>query len=109
MASSKPTGRNVTSLTIPADLEFEDLQFTMTSSDDFEFDLSVVDRIAEASGIAPGLLRSRPAESLVPVFVGWYLEHRRTGGEPNEHLEFILAQHAIEQRRGLPSLPSGRA
>ena len=95
---------------IPDDLDFSDLRLSRDPDGAVSFDWGVVERICEASGIDPAMMRDAPEDNVAGLLMGWYQAHRNGGGQPDPVAEDLIGETAIEDRSGQGfSLPPGRA
>lgn len=82
---------------IPADLHFCDLRLRRQPGGDISFDLAVMARVLDASGVP----RAAATEDLHSgVIVGWYRMHREQGGAPDPVVEQMIAEVREEDASG---------
>ena len=95
---------------IPDDLKFSDLGLQRRGCGEVEFELSVIQRICEASGISFDALMSSHEDNVMGIVVEWYACHRRLGGDPDPTMEDYIHEVRLEDAHGQSfSLPPGRA
>lgn len=87
-------------IAIPADLEFSALQLGRNADGDVSFDVGVIERICEASGVDPRLFIEAPEGNVAALIVHWYAAHRANGGAPDPVAEDLIGETRVEDARG---------
>lgn len=94
------------SIRIPVGVTFSDLKLHYESSG-MSFDWAPIDRICEASGIDPELLRNPVDGRITKLIIRWYGIHLATGGERDSAAdELTTAVYAEDRRRSEQQLDS---
>lgn len=100
----------LTSIQIPDDVQFSDLNLSRDPDGGISFDWAVIERICQASGLPTEMFRDAPEDNVAALLVGWYQAHIADGGEPDPVAEDLIGEAAAEAAAGQPfSLPPGRA
>lgn len=87
-------------IAIPPDLSFSDLRLARDPDGDVSFDWTPIERICEASGLPPNILRTQDEDAVSALIVAWYQVHRRAGGEPDPVAEDLIAEATAEEKAG---------
>lgn len=97
-------------ITIPPDVSFNDLRLSLLADGHVSFDLDVLRRVCEASGLPMDMFMQAPEERLGDLLVGWYAAHIQHGGTPDPVAEFLNAEMRAEAAAGQSwSYAAGRA
>lgn len=100
----------ITTVAIPADLDFADLKLLRTADGDVSFSTDVISRIEAASGLPDGFFMSQPEDVLGELITKWYNAHRADGGPEDPIAEDLISEVRIENVAGQNvSLRPGRA
>jgi hypothetical protein len=86
------------SIRVPAGVTFSDLGLHYEPSG-MSFDLSPLERVCEASGIDPDLLRNPEDGRITKLIIRWYGIHLATGGERDRAADALTAAVYAEDRR----------
>lgn len=101
--------KQVANIQIPSDLDFSSLKLARDADGHVSFDWSPIERICEASDLAPEILKEGPEDNVCGLIVAWYAEHRSQGGQLDPVAEDLLAEAQAEDAAGSASFPPGRA
>jgi hypothetical protein len=86
---------------IPEGLKFADLKLARDpATGDVSFDVAVIERICEASGLPADYFMVRPEEALSGLLTSWYRAHIASGGAPDPVQEDLIAEALAEDERG---------
>ena len=85
---------------IPDDLDFSDLRLARDPDGGVSFDLAVIERICEASGLPVEMFRDSPEDIVSGLIVGWYQAHRQNGGEADPVADDLIAEVVAEEKAG---------
>ena len=97
-------------ITIPPDVSFNDLNLSLIGDGYVRFDLAVLRRVCEASGLSMDVFMEAPEERLGDLLCAWYDAHIRHGGEPDPIAEHLNAEMRAQASAGQPwSYAAGRA
>lgn len=97
-------------ITIPPDVSFNDLYLSLSADGHVHFNLDVLRRVCEASGLSMDVFMEAPEERLGDLLVCWYDAHIRRGGEPDPIAEHLNAEMRAQASAGQPwSYAAGRA
>ncbi len=91
---------NAVRIVIPTDLDFATLQLTRRRDGAVSFDMSVITKIENASGLPPGYFLNAPEDAVSSLLVHWYGLHRASGGAADPTAEDLLAEVRAEDDRG---------
>lgn len=86
------------SIRVPIDVTFSDLNLHYESSG-MSFDLAPLERLCEASGIDPDLLRNPDDGRITKLIIRWYGIHLAMGGERDSAADALTAAVYAEDRR----------
>jgi hypothetical protein len=89
----------ITTIIIPPDLSFKDLNLEYETNGDISFDAGVVLRICVASGIDANVFLA-DEDALCALIAAWYREHRARGGALDPVAEDIDAEVRAENASG---------
>ncbi len=92
--------QKITTIAIPAGLEFSALKLARDGSGDVSLDTAVVARIEKASGLPEGFFMTQPEGTLGELIVRWYGMHRAAGGAPDPVAEDLISEARAEDERG---------
>lgn len=92
--------QQLTKVVIPDGIYFADLHLARDADGSVSFDLAVIARICEASGLPIEIFRDAPEENIAGLIVHWYQAHRQDGGEIDLVAEDLLAEVMAEENAG---------
>lgn len=97
-------------ISIPDDIDFSDLRLARDQDGSVSLDLSVIERICDASGIPISRVMDAPEDTLCSLVVTWYQVHLEHGGDRDPVADDLIAEAVAEELAGQgESLPPGRA
>ena len=92
--------QKLTTIAIPAGLDFSALKLARDGTGDVSLDTSVVAQIEQASGLPEGFFMTQPEGALGELIVRWYGMHKAAGGAPDQVAEDLIAETRAEEERG---------
>lgn len=92
--------RRALQITIPDGVSFADLKLRRESDGDVSFDIAIIRRICEASGIDPEQIHDADEDAVSGLIVAWYGAHIQIGGAPDLVAEDLIAEAMAEGERG---------
>lgn len=90
----------LTTIIIPPELAFADLQLARDPDGGVSMDTSVIERIELASGLQAGHLAAQGEDALSALITQWYRSHLAAGGAPDPVQEELIAEARFEDERG---------
>ncbi len=84
---------------IPEDLAFSNLRLDRDPDGSVSFDWTVINRICEASDLPVEMFQDVEAD-VCGLIIGWYLAHRKAGGEADLIAEELFTEVQEEEKRG---------
>lgn len=91
---------SILQVSIPAGVDFADLQLARDADGDVSFDWSAIESLCVASNIPVELLRDGPEDRVAGLIVAWYQAHRQHGGAVDPVAEDLLAETLAETSAG---------
>ncbi len=90
------------SLIIPEEIDFSDLRLSRHSDGSVSFDLDVIKRIFEISGVSEDIFLNASEDSVAGLVFNWYRKHLSNGGKADPVAEDLIAEAAAEDAAGQP-------
>lgn len=87
-------------IVIPEELQFSDLHLARDADGDVFFDVHVVTRIEQASGLPDGFFMSRAEGVLSGVLIEWYGRHLAGGGARDPVADDLINEVRAENAAG---------
>lgn len=102
--------QQLTTVAIPDNVSFDDLQLTMDPDGHISFNTDVIAKICRASGVDIRVFEDGPEDNLSELINAWYRAHLSNGGDKHPVMEALIQEVGIENASGqLSSLPPGSA
>lgn len=92
--------KKMKTIAIPAALKFSDLRLARDPNGDVSFDITVIERIEQSSGLPVGFFMASPEDALGELIVQWYRMHLSGGGTPDATAEDLIAEAQAEDAAG---------
>lgn len=92
--------QRLTTISIPADLEFSDLKLARDADGMVSFDTSVISRIEAASGLPDGFFMGQDEDAVSSLITQWCRMHLAAGGSPDPVQEDLIHEAQIEDAHG---------
>ena len=90
----------LTTVAIPDDVNFDDLQLTMDADGYISFNTDVIAQICRASGVDIRVFEDGPEGNLSEFINTWYRAHQSNGGEKHPVMEAMISEVEIEDLHG---------
>lgn len=90
----------MTTIAIPAGLAIADLKLAREADGSISLDMSVIERIEEASGLPAGHIVAQPEDALGELLARWYRAHLDAGGAPDPVWTDLIGEVEAEDERG---------
>lgn len=90
----------VQKITIPEGVEFSDLKLQQDHDGDVSFDLGVIKKVCQASGVPIEDFLESSEDNLAALIVHWYEAHLAQNGKPDPIAENLKNEVRLENELG---------